>query len=59
MTTTESRKIGMKIFLCIRNLNYAYLTLSSRLHNFHLEFFTCPHKFKWILMYRKTGFQDF
>ena len=35
--------------LYIRNFKYVYLTPIFLLHNIHLVFSTCPHKYKWIL----------
>ena len=43
----------MKNSLYIRNLKYAHLTHIFQLHNIHLVFFTCPHKYKWILCTEK------
>ena len=41
--------IIIKIGLYIRNLKNAHLTLIFWLHNIHLVFSTCPHKYEWIL----------
>ena len=35
--------------LNLRNLKNTHLTPIFRLHNIHLVFSTCPHKYKWIL----------
>ena len=43
----ESGK-NIDIFWYIRNLKYAHLTTIFRLHNSHLVFSTCPHKYKWL-----------
>ena len=54
---------SLNVYLFIRNLKYAYLTPAFRLHSIYLEFFTCPHRFKWLLCTEKSvskaSFQDF
>ena len=40
----------------ISNLKYAHLTSVFRLHNIHLVFSTCPHKYKWLLCTEKPVF---
>ena len=50
-------------YLYIRNLKYCTFNTIFRQHYIHLEFFTCQHKYKWILSTEKLGlnasFQDF
>ena len=44
------RRLTPKFILYIRNLKYTHLTIfSTTLIYIHLVFYTCPHKFKWIL----------
>ena len=57
-------KLIYSIDLCdIRNLENTHLTFVFQLQNIHLEFSTCPLKFKWILSTDKLVlngiFQDF
>ena len=49
-------KTTEQYLLYIRNLKFAHLTHIFRLHYIHLEFVTCPHKFKWMLCTDKPVF---
>ena len=50
---TSVRKIDEKIFVHQKSWKILLKT-GFCLHNIHLEFSTCPHKFKWILSTIKT-----
>ena len=51
---TTTRKI------CTSNISNTHTQLLFfDIHNIHLEFSTCPHKFKWLLFTGKRGLKIF